>query len=310
MTSIKPGLVTVYRQPTSGPWTGHPRIKYDHLNKGFIKKYELSGRAAARVKTAVGWLVFLSDPKYVLSPSTGKTFGFRINLITLTLPSKQMHPDKEIKSRCLNQFLIELKRRFSVVHYIWKAEIQKNGNIHFHITTNQFAHYQSIREIWNRCVAKLGYLDRFYAEHGHWNPNSTDVHKTANVKDLASYLAKYMSKTKSQDDKSKSSTDKDKMRGGNVEPSERLVDGRTYSISHALARLNGFQVEEANPVFDSIWSHLDNMGLRSRHEEHYSLFYGHVVEQLVVLDTGFRQSLFDWFSENGVVPPRRFEKTT
>jgi hypothetical protein len=40
-------------------------------------------------------------------------------------------------------------------------------------------------------------MDLFFAKHGHTNPNSTDVHATKSIKNLAAYLAKYMSKKNS-----------------------------------------------------------------------------------------------------------------
>ena len=67
---------------------------------------------------------------------------YKLTFITLTLPSKQIHSDNEIKSKCLNQFLIELKKNHSVSRYIWKAEKQENNNIHFHIIADKFIKWQ------------------------------------------------------------------------------------------------------------------------------------------------------------------------
>lgn len=171
---------------------------------------------------------------YTLSPSrriemqNGKTlYNFRASFITLTLPSKQMHADVEIKSKCLNQFLVELRKHYKLENYIWKAELQKNENIHFHLVCDRYLDYQALRRRWNRCLEKLGYVSAYqdkmskltFAEYckirhadtnekiqdaakafaagqrSKWcNPNSVDVRSVKNKRDLASYIAKYIAK--------------------------------------------------------------------------------------------------------------------
>ena len=45
--------------------------------------------------------------------------------------------------------------------YVWKAELQKNQNIHFHLTTNIFIHHATIRTLWNNCINRLGYISEY-----------------------------------------------------------------------------------------------------------------------------------------------------
>jgi hypothetical protein len=78
--------------------------------------------------------------------------------------------------------------------YLWRAETQKNGSLHFHISTNIVIHHKILRDYWNSCLEPLGYIDAFEREHGHRNPNSTDIHSVYKVKNLGAYLAKYMAK--------------------------------------------------------------------------------------------------------------------
>src|SRR5690554_5071199 len=58
--------------------------------------------------------------------------------ITLTLSSKQVHDDNFIKRNLLNNFIIYMGRKFDMKNYLWKAEKQKNGSIHFHIVTDVY----------------------------------------------------------------------------------------------------------------------------------------------------------------------------
>ncbi len=152
---------------------------------------------------------------------------YHLTFITLTLPSTQAHSDKEIKAKCLNTFLNTLRRKHKSELYIWKAEKQENGNIHFHIICDKYIHWTTIRTDWNRIVNKLGYVDRYsekmkkyykngfrlsdnpndkrtqaqqFASYtrakktGYTNPNSTDIHALYKIKNLAAYISKYMAK--------------------------------------------------------------------------------------------------------------------
>src|SRR4030065_2491656 len=54
-----------------------------------------------------------------------------LNFLTLTLPSAQVHDDKFIKRRIFQPFMERLQRVDFCKPFIWRAEMQKNGNIHF-----------------------------------------------------------------------------------------------------------------------------------------------------------------------------------
>ena len=56
-----------------------------------------------------------------------------MKFITLTLSDVQAHTDDSIKEHMLQPFLYWLQRYYNC-SYVWKAETQINGNIHFHIT--------------------------------------------------------------------------------------------------------------------------------------------------------------------------------
>lgn len=118
----------------------------------------------------------------------------KLTFVTLTLPSAQMHTDKELNRLALNRFLQNCKRRFGVINYIWRAERQKNGNIHYHILIDNYIHYLRVRKEWNLIMADLGYIQKFQEVHGHSNPNSTDIHALKNIKNVTAYITKYVSK--------------------------------------------------------------------------------------------------------------------
>lgn len=187
----------------------------------------ISKKAKRRMLNAIDWLLILSENKTVYKPHTKKKFKFKVSFVTLTLSSKQIHSDNEIKSELLNQFFVEARKKWSVDKYVWRAEKQLNGNIHFHIVIDKFIPHYRLRAVWNRIQNKLGYVDHYgdeqrvvhhsgftfrkeyakdwsYANQkkayhqgvaNNWtNPNSTDVHSVTKVRNLSHYLGKYCSK--------------------------------------------------------------------------------------------------------------------
>lgn len=151
-----------------------------------------------------------------------------LKFVTLTLSGAQEHSDVEIKKVVLNQFLTELRENYKMKHYVWKAEKQKNGNLHFHLIIDVYIHYEVIRKIWNRCQNRLGYIDKFKKRmqfigydgyknlailsgeevsletiRARWlrlvrsdfsDPPSTEIKNVEKVNNVRSYFAKYFSK--------------------------------------------------------------------------------------------------------------------
>ncbi len=197
-------------------------IGLSRLNKGFKTQKGFSVQSSKKLKKSVSNLLCIARTKRVFDTVTNKSFKFRVNFITLTLPSDQVHSDKEIKKVCFEPFIELLTKTDKMELYCWKAERQANGNLHFHLVTDVYIHYLDLRNRWNKAINKLGYVDQFYLKHGHYNPNSTDVHAPYKVKNVAGYLAKYLSKIEDC-----------------IE-----VEGRYYSCSHKLSQYKSFRVSE------------------------------------------------------------------
>ena len=143
--------------------------------------------------------------------------------MTFTLSAKQgIHSDYEIKRLLFNSMMISLKRHYGIKHYVWRAEPQKNGRIHFHVVSNQFIHYQELRDEWNNCQKKLGYIDLFNESNHHIDPNSTDIKAVINPKKITGYLAKYLAKS---------------------DPSRRKIKGRLWGCSDNLLIQNDNWIE-------------------------------------------------------------------
>jgi hypothetical protein len=166
-----------------------------------LKNLELKGESLAIKKGTVSKIEkYLSQWIKALyySSDESKKKGitdYRLPIfITLTLPALQRDYDTEIKKECLGVFIEEMKRLYDVKYYFWKAEVQKSGNIHFHVVMDKFVHYKKIQGLWNQCLQRLGYITLFEAKHGHRNPPTTHVELIDSVKKAVSYVIKYVNK--------------------------------------------------------------------------------------------------------------------
>lgn len=159
------------------------------------KAKDLSRKAKKRIMDCCNWLVMAAEWKTIYSKRDNKHFRFKINFITLTLPAKQRHSDNDIHRKIFGEFIKTWKRRERNLLYIYKAETQANGNLHYHLSTNSYIHYKELRDLWNRHCESLGYVSDFERVNGHRDPNSTDVHATKNIKNWAAYMAKYLCKS-------------------------------------------------------------------------------------------------------------------
>lgn len=163
------------------PETDKEKLKYK-------KPENLSANSIRKIKLYTNLLCDAAKWKTVYSKTEDKYFRFKISFITLTLSSNQQHSDNQLHKKLLEPLLRILRRKHNMKLYIWKAETQMNGNIHYHITADIFIHHKKLREIWNKLQKKLGYIQ------GNEQPNSTDIHSVKNIKNLPAYLSKYISK--------------------------------------------------------------------------------------------------------------------
>lgn len=156
---------------------------------------QLSDKAAKRIRNAINWLVHSSRFKRVWSRTDNRSYWFKVNFITLTFPTLHNHEitGKEV-SECLHTFLVYARKYFYLHNYVWKIERGAKGKLHIHLTTDTYIHYRLLRDSWNRILLKRGLSDSYFEKHGHYDPNSTDVHAVRKIKNVAGYMAEYMTK--------------------------------------------------------------------------------------------------------------------
>lgn len=161
----------------------------------------------------------------------------RHTFITLTLSSPQVHCDKFIKREILNKFLINAKNNYNAKNFIWKAELQNNSNIHFHILSEAHVPHEQLRKDWNRFQESHGYVSRSNNFQNNSNPNSTDIHALQKIRNVSAYVGKYMSK----------------------ESTLRPICGHTWGRSDGIDRLKPFSFYESLEVCEWIQMQKDSI---------------------------------------------------
>jgi|SRR5659263_416772 len=286
--------------------------------------FEISTKASSRIKEKVTWLYELARNKTVQTSSGKVLYSFKMNFITLTIPSIQRHETAIITKECLNQFLTECKHNFNLQNYVWRLEFQKNGNAHYHIATDTFISYEDAKLIWNRCLNKLGYIDDYqekfsgmsfekyremYSENGvvpfetlrarygrgcatKWDsPNTVDVRAVSNAKNIAFYIAKYITKNSQQ--------------GLNTivlarEP--ETTNLRLWFCSRSLSALDKIELfcDEWNELAEKCLSALDNV--KRYIFDYCSVWYFNVSDQIFSTKRDLWLLYRQYASERGYIP--------
>lgn len=193
--------------------------------------FELSQSAQKKLREKVTWLYHYARKKSVKTRKGKQISNFRMNFMTLKLPSIQVHTSDFITKNCLNQFFVEISKKYDFKNYVWRLEYQGNGNLHYHIATDTYIDYFVALWTWNRIINKYGYVDAYsekftkmtfesyrnsqekvekadfkilherYAKgvrEGWKNPNTVDVKAVFGSNNIAFYISKYMSKNEKE----------------------------------------------------------------------------------------------------------------
>lgn len=164
------------------------------------REKDISAKSRKRVIYAYKLLYWSSVRKKGYSRKTAKSFYWRTNFITLTLSSPQEQSDKFIRKYLLEPFLRIMRIGYGMRKYIWKAETQENGRLHFHVNSDVRIPWEAIREVWNKLQDKFGMLDYYKMMFGNDSPPSTEVAAVKNPEMMYAYMAKYLAKDQKNED--------------------------------------------------------------------------------------------------------------
>jgi len=153
-----------------------------------------------RITTAVDVFLQLAPEREIFNPVTKRHQKFKLSFITLTISAHDPVPHDEAH-KALKAWLQHFKRPWhrrkmseQMSTYLWKAELQERGQIHYHVITNAWLHLAEIRRVWNDLQKARGWTQDYFTQHRSHDPNSTDVHSIYKIKDVGRYLSKYIAK--------------------------------------------------------------------------------------------------------------------
>lgn len=169
--------------------------------------------------------------------------------LTLTLCSKQMTNDQDVKRKLLDPMIKYLKRQSDIQEYFWRAEKQKNGNIHFHLIVDKYVKYEDALKGWNRLQEKNGYIDKFEEKNGHRTPNSVDVRGCESVDNFINYVIDYAVK----DEKN------------------TKVEGRIYGMSDNIKEIGIYQSTMDSKMSEAIGMAIDRNELKIYVKEYFTI---------------------------------------
>jgi hypothetical protein len=204
----------------------------------------------------------ITDYKYYISPKSGKRAKFKIGFLTTTLSAPQgTVSDRDIKKNLLEPYLRKLKK-YGLKNYIWKAELQNNGNLHFHIFLDCYIDKTDARNIWNRLQSKFHFITAFEAKHGHRDPNSTDIRPVNTNSSMTRYMLKYMIKPVEK--------------GNQLEigrPAEKSDFGKVWDCSRPLKEKNNTAQFVTNEDFEHVERAIDQGFLKEVKKDFATIYY-------------------------------------
>lgn len=167
----------------------------------------ISLNSKRKIKSAIRWLVASATTKQVYEKQHQAKVNWKINCITLTFHENLQ--DDALARKILSEWLEVAKYRWQMYNYVWKAEPQERGAIHFHLCSQVYVPHAELRYTWNRALRKR--------KLNNINDNSTDVHAVTHARNLESYLCDYLINEKKHDGR-------------------RLIKGKLWGCNQALAR--------------------------------------------------------------------------
>lgn len=111
---------------------------------------------------------------------------------TISFPA---HFSDESAMKCLNKWLTRVRKWRRKFPYLWVAERQKNGTIHFHLLTNVFLPIKTTNRL--MAIAIRNELKDQPNSKVHFNAgkyNGVDVTRVRSPKHVNAYVAKYLTK--------------------------------------------------------------------------------------------------------------------
>lgn len=176
--------------------SGSSRYRITNDGELLIKPRTYSKKEEAKKATDVRKLT-MNKPKVkakIIAFSRAKIGSLKMKFVTITFPSGC---SDDICMQCLNTWLTKLRSITSSFEYLWVAERQANGTLHFHLFTKTFFNIRVIN--YHMAVT----IDNVLSKNKEGVPafslekyNGIDVKVVDKISNIVKYVTKYVTKTK------------------------------------------------------------------------------------------------------------------
>lgn len=193
--TVKSDSAIIYPTPYSADESYYYRHQEDKATRKYSaplqhKQKAISFKSTSRIRNVIDLLLACSIRKKVVRIAPKKSFTYKVGFMTLTLPEKQKHTDREFHRLVFKPFIRVLQDKYNLGEYLWRAEAQDNTNIHYHLTINVFISVTALKNEWNKQLERGGY--KFKTENHRLA--TTQIKATHSIKNLAAYLCGYLTK--------------------------------------------------------------------------------------------------------------------
>jgi hypothetical protein len=287
----------------------------------------LSKMAVKKISKALDYSIYLAKPPKKFTGLKGKHYQYCLNFITLTLSSKQIHSDLEIKTKIFQPLLDYFRKHYHFHNYVWVIEKQKNGNTHFHVVGDKWIPHAELRNLWNKYQQNLGYVSRYTESQKRWfkngfhvredllktwnynkqynawlagckcgwsNPNSTDVHSLRFIDNVKKYMIKYFTKNYTPIEKKlvfePTDLEQELLKVDNFSK----ISGRIWGCSESLSHIKGARYDVYEEIANELQRVKDDSSIHSLFDPYFSIHYVDI-EYLRKMNFTFIPRIFDEF---------------
>lgn len=159
--------------------------------------------------------------------------------------------------KALNIWLTRVRKLSPKIEYVWVAERQKNGTIHFHCLVDRFLNIRVVNWYMSKAIQGVLRSDGVRSiEFNRARYNGVDVKRVFNMQGVKAYLTKYMAKgRRGKNDKSRGAVDRFKCRAnGFSRLVSKLFTKWILSANEGLRAWFLFRTsDECNPFERSVW---------------------------------------------------------
>jgi len=237
---------------------------------GYLSKY-----AQKNIETKLTpWLTSIKIYNHT-HPEIHPRLRRRPIFVTLTLSQSTTLTHQQIKRQLLQQFLKTMRYREGVQETFWKAELQKNGNLHFHLVLDHYIKKKIIQKTWNSLQRKHGLTENYEKRFNKKEPPSTHVRIIQDMHHAIGYVMKYVSKNE------------------NKEP----IKGNIYRFSKALTELTPFTYDNTINNTPGFINSLKQVISDAYETEHFSVLKLKKNSTLNVLPVQVKQQYISYYNQ-------------